>query len=319
MRIGVKSVLLSICAWAIITRSDQCSSCNADESLALLQLRKDGSDPDTRLPDHWNTVAKNISLLGETDGAARKAHLGGRSFQALEASREQQAEFAMTNCTASKWIFIWSTGRAGSTTVMSMLNHLPGVYLSGENEALAESIEQLAYRTLSLKEHGSNSENGAWFNRPDEEAITAAARMWICALRSDAPRGAGYRGFKELASRSLGQIHVMRELFPDAYHILNFRKDLTAQTQSNFHAYYNDTEEMLLQHLEDMRNAAYGANVFELPLEEFSPEKFNEMIGWLGMETNCRFTSVIHQNNGQTSDGYGEDTRDPLTCSQSKD
>jgi hypothetical protein len=202
---------------------------------------------------------------------------------------------------------------------MSMLNHLPGVYLTGENQALVESLEQLSARTLNLNQRGGkdHSENDAWFNDPDEEKIRTAVRMWICALRGDAPDDSvQYRGFKELSTRSIGQIEVVRKLFPDAYHILNYRMNLTAQAQSSFHAYWNDTEELMLSNLEDMRNAAYGAKVFELPLEEFSLEKFNQLIEWLGMENSCRFTSVIHQNDADISSGYGEDTSNPVTCSQ---
>lgn len=313
MRIGVKSVLFfyqSFCARAVFTRVDQCSPlCFADEeSVSFLQLRKIRSGLEAQMQELQSSMPDDVSLSSEEgpQGDARDAHLYGGSFR----TREQQDELAMANCSTSKWIFIWSTGRAGSTTVLTMLNHLPGVYLSGENKGLADSLGHLSHNTLGLRHRADN----AWLNTPDPEMVKELARMWICALRSDAPDdSAEYRGFKELAHRSVTQIRAIRHLFPDAYHILNFRNNLTAQMHSAFHAHQHTSEEQLISELEDMRDAVNGANVFELPLEEFSAEKFNSMVDWLGMDTSCTFRSVVHQND---NGGYSvKDDSDPVVCS----
>ena len=44
-------------------------------------------------------------------------------------------------------------------------------------------------------------------------------------------------------------------------------------------------------------------NVFDLPLEEFSVAKFNELLSFLGIG-GCKFTRVVHANNGARGDGF---------------
>ena len=44
-------------------------------------------------------------------------------------------------------------------------------------------------------------------------------------------------------------------------------------------------------------------NVFDLPLEEFSVAKFNELLSFLGIG-GCKFTRVVHANDGARGDGY---------------
>ena len=49
---------------------------------------------------------------------------------------------------AKEWVFILSTGRAGSTSIMEALNALPNVKISGENQASLEAAAELLGRHL---------------------------------------------------------------------------------------------------------------------------------------------------------------------------
>jgi len=44
-------------------------------------------------------------------------------------------------------------------------------------------------------------------------------------------------------------------------------------------------------------------NVFDLPLEEFSVAKYNELLSFLGIG-GCKFTRVLHANDGARGDGF---------------
>jgi hypothetical protein len=324
MWFGLKTLVfnlcLCICAIFVYSQNNTCQLCNAsplivadDEIFALLQLHKVNSK---HAPPEEFTSTAEAALFGkdEADSEAREAHFVGGSFRTGKASGEKEDELAMADCNTSKWIFIWSTGRAGSTTIMSMLNHLPGIYLSGENHALADKLDSMRGETTKLASGAHVTEDASWYNHPNDEMLKSAVRMWICALRGDAPDSAEYRGFKELSHRSVTQIDTIVDVFPDAYHILNFRSNLTAQMESDFHGIQHTTEEALTSQVEAMRSSLSGKTVFEFPLEDFSTEKFNSIIEWLGMSTSCRFDFVLHQNDGGVDDRWTRDDGDPVTC-----
>lgn len=62
---------------------------------------------------------------------------------------------SMSSCRSHAWLFVLSTGRSGSTTILNMLNAIPQIKLSGENgnllpmlnNALEHSIHWQALRT----------------------------------------------------------------------------------------------------------------------------------------------------------------------------
>ena len=50
-------------------------------------------------------------------------------------------------------------------------------------------------------------------------------------------------------------------------------------------------------------------DTFLLPLEDFSVEKMNELLRWIGL-THCNYTDILHENNH----GYQADHRSVLNC-----
>lgn len=59
-------------------------------------------------------------------------------------------------------LFIWGTGRSGSTTVLEMLNLVPCVSLSGENVEFMKDMKSLVSAMMSL-----NHKTGALLNEID--------------------------------------------------------------------------------------------------------------------------------------------------------
>jgi len=309
MWVGLRSSLLSLYATftGLVDRS--CVSCiAADESLALLQLRK-ASFPRFQGRNLETTTSVNVAYMTRKAEAQADALEGISAFfsgsmQERHAIREKQRRHqSMTHgCDTSKWIFIWGTGRSGSTTVLSMLNHLPGVYLSGENYALADKLNSVLIDTAKLESPtdvpGYSTQDSAWYNKPNMQMLNESVRLWVCALRGDVsdvqPAENVYRGFKEITHHSTSQIAVIRDAFPGAYHIINYRRNVSAQ-QHDFLEEVPDPE--FKSQLQSMRDSLKNeSKVYELPLEDFSAQRFNEIIEWLGLTTSCRFDWVVHQN-----------------------
>lgn len=306
MWVGLKSILCYFYAMFTGLEDQCCFSCiAADDSVALLQLRTVWS-PHVPKRNLETTNSANVAYMSGKAGAQADALDGISAFfsgsvQERLAIREKQRSHQMMThaCDTSKWIFIWGTGRSGSTTVLSMLNHLPGVYLSGENYALADKLNAVKIDTVKLESPidtpGYSTQDSAWYNKPDTQMLNESIRLWVCALRGDVPatQDVKYRGFKEITHHSTSQIAVIRDSFPNAYHIINYRRNVHAQ-QHDFHE--GTTDKQFADQLESMREELKDSNVFELPLEDFSAQRFNVIIGWLGLSTSCRFDWVVHQN-----------------------
>jgi hypothetical protein len=61
-------------------------------------------------------------------------------------------------------LFIWGTGRSGSTTILEMLNLVPCISLSGENGEFIPLMKR-----LSTTSHALNGGGGAWLNNIDSD------------------------------------------------------------------------------------------------------------------------------------------------------
>lgn len=196
-----------------------------------------------------------------------------------------------------QWIFIWATGRSGSTTILDMLNSVPCVSLSGENGDFIREMMQLDRTTRNL-----NGRKGAWLTDIDDAMLVSAQKSWIGALTR---RHANYSGFKEIRTES---IPFIKNLFPQAFHIFNYRKNHSLQLQSEFQRSSSDSD--LIFQETSIRKLLRTERVIEFPLEEFSVERFNFLLRWIGIRR-YRFARVLHSNDG----GYGSDER--ATCTTS--
>ena len=122
--------------------------------------------------------------------------------------------------------------------------------------------------------------------------------QWKRGQQQSSTRTELVSGFKEIR---IDSIPFIIEMFPGAYHIVNYQKNHSAQLQSQFHRQSRDI--YLVQREAMMKKYLREQNVFELALEDFSVERFNSILKWIGI-TPYQYSDVLHSNNK----GYNSDT-----------
>ena len=95
-------------------------------------------------------------------------------------------------------LFIWGTGRSGSTTILEMLNQVPCISLSGENGDFMKDMDSLSSYMMYL-----NHRNGAWFNEIDEVLRDRAEELLIQSLTMNHQ---AFWGFKEIRTERIPMI-----------------------------------------------------------------------------------------------------------------
>eukprot|EP00040_Diaphanoeca_grandis_P043548 m.268400 g.268400 ORF g.268400 m.268400 type:complete len:268 (+) comp78342_c0_seq1:188-991(+) len=215
-------------------------------------------------------------------------------------------------CHDNKWVFVVATGRSGSTTIMSMLNSVPGMYISGENLNIEGSFLDLITKATTTGFDERLKNKGAWAHKKVNRT------KLLCDLQLYARDAIGvtpnlkptieFIGWKEIRYGSIAQLDFLLTLFPCAKIIVNVRKDVMQQYNSqkkSWHLNHSTADEEAdvrsLQKRTDMTVAwekkQNPANTFFLPLEEFTIERFNEMIRWIGVDSgSCVFKHIAHTN-----------------------
>lgn len=207
-------------------------------------------------------------------------------------------------CSQVTWLFILSTGRSGSTTILGMLNQIPTISLSGENRPVYETLHQLKEETINITIDHPNSYS--WLNHPNRTRVRNQLCSWILNLAPN--RTAHIHGFKEIHIGPL--LPLLMDDFPEAKFIFNFRENITAQLNSAFfgrHPLKAAKKTIMEKNVEITRAMKIlpTARVFSLPLEDFDVEHFNSLLDWLNIR-DYRFTCVIHHITG----GYTSSHRD---------
>jgi hypothetical protein len=199
------------------------------------------------------------------------------------------------------WLFIISTGRAGSTTILDMVNFIsPDIYIRGETHGMPN-------RLMDLQQHIENipdKESGAYYSKynvywetflPEYRQIMFKLLGYITDYRVKTV------GFKFVSIKSLRRLEWLHMLFPNARFIINWRKDIKALERSiknaNFRALDIKYIENWSKSLHSWAESMPENQIFNLPLEDFSLEKFNELLHWLGY-TGCEYLKLIHNNKG---------------------
>ena len=267
-------------------------------------------------PSHraaWQQVQAQMSLINSTNN-------------------RRNAGVASCNLCSNEWVFILSTGRAGSTSTLESLNAIPGVHLSGENQASLQAAADLFGRHEEVKRRastiGTASELAAIADgNADEHELLCIMQNWFRDLVGGDP-GDYVLGFKELVTlpsqatvhdggkdhhrhrppaRHLaigsdgtpGWLTFLDRLFPCARIVFNTRDDTAAQAKSAFHK----TQGTTLQDL-NVLNAAVKqlhkrrgvAASFHITKEQLSPTAYTQLAKWLGLD--CQFAEIPWSNDG---------------------
>eukprot|EP00440_Ansanella_granifera_P064255 gb/GFBE01069663.1/.p1 GENE.gb/GFBE01069663.1/~~gb/GFBE01069663.1/.p1 ORF type:complete len:300 (+),score=53.60 gb/GFBE01069663.1/:1-900(+) len=221
-------------------------------------------------------------------------------------------------------VFVVSSGRAGSTSIMHMLNLIPGYDIKGENLRMWGSIYKMYAELDSNYRNFESSKLYAWrrsAERNRTEMLCGLRTMVLAELSPSA--GARVVGFKEHRwsfDQDLKDLETLMEVFPCAKVVLNYREDLEQQLISQSRA-FGDFD----YHITDAANKAlhkfasrHASRSFVLPLEQFSVERFNELLHFLGEDGHCRYITVVHDNDGldftQTPDPL---LREAINCTSS--
>uniref|UniRef100_A0A7S1B2K3 Protein-tyrosine sulfotransferase n=1 Tax=Noctiluca scintillans TaxID=2966 RepID=A0A7S1B2K3_NOCSC len=202
-----------------------------------------------------------------------------------------------------KWQFIVGPGRSGTTTAMMMIDEIPGYYVTGENKGLVNDLQEIFENTQSRLPSltGALRRDGAI----SEQHLLCAMQDLVRASLGAFDEGhITTIGFKEIRFKTQEDMTFVHKLFPCAKFIVVTRRNPGEAVGSGWW-----TEENIASNLEQTRmleswQSRNHAISFQLHLEDFSVERFNEMLAWMNV-TGCAYTQVAHSNQGGYSDGRG--------------
>jgi len=259
------------------------------------------------------------------------------SVESLVEEELRKGDSVQCDLCRQDWVIILATGRSGSTSVLQMLNALPGFFVAGEHAGTINDLMHV-WRNIfrnkgaplgwpskdPLVGFKSDTQSiGPWFHAEHSEMKV------LCTLQSAAQLLLGEvdtstystLGFKEIRYASPDILDFLTRLFPCARFIVNVRKNIEAQASSAFwnRTTYDDAVKTLETETRNLREwqAKDASKRFLLELESFSPDLFNRMLAWLGV-TGCRYMQVAHVNDRGSYDHIASEAVISGSCSKSK-
>lgn len=195
---------------------------------------------------------------------------------------------------AQKWLFILSTGRSGSTTLLETMNLIPNIRLIGEHAGALNFLFDMV--------HAANVTDPRRLQ--EVQLLLQDILAHLDPPSKKDPPVSRYRnvlGFKELRYSSAARVKSLKQVFPCSRFIFNFREDTGAQIKSGFFAQKSNSK--TVEYLEGRNTeekelyALYKSSSYLMPLEDFSPWKFTAMLKWLvGPSFNCSYSNICHSN-----------------------
>lgn len=231
-----------------------------------------------------------------------------------------------------KFLFIIASGRSGSTTLLNMVNELPGCSLSGENDGQLHAWHEL-YRKFTQTQRripysdyqveyekpieGPGRGRGAWSHQVIHDwEFYEMLQDWVfehTGLRNET----GYynrahqdfigkvdivRGNKEIRYNNPQILEFISKAFPCAKFIFNCRRE-TFQEQSHsgfLQLQPNRTSDELKRQADFLRKYSKKPHMADRSLvmymEDFDDlEKWNTIASWLDRPF-CTFSDIFHDN-----------------------
>jgi len=312
---------------------------NDEESLPLsAEQRGEKSGGDRATRGDWPSIASKYSVASYVLNLILCVFLVAVAFWSISAKWEREAQTKASTvhessyyenwcpgCTdpvlcSRRFLFIVATGRSGSTTVMNMVNQIPGVYVSGENNMILRSLSDFnkgvdSWRNsfnASFAKRIKSGHLGSWgharINKTNVYSDLQSLIWHTFAPPANMSGDIEVRGFKEIRW-SPEHLSFLAQVCPCSRFILNFRNDLQAQHKSAFQKSKSIDELEATQSL-DVAVRSLNRPVFSLPLESFNVPEFNKLAAWMGVR--CNFNRVLHANGGMS--GYEEDWGGHVGC-----
>uniref|UniRef100_A0A7S1RBC7 Protein-tyrosine sulfotransferase n=1 Tax=Alexandrium catenella TaxID=2925 RepID=A0A7S1RBC7_ALECA len=215
---------------------------------------------------------------------------------------------------ATKWLFVMSTGRSGSTTVLEMMGSVPGFYLAGENGGMMnKQFDMFKHMRLA-----GNSGCSAWAHGPiSQHGMFCAIQYYITeAIGAAAFQATHTIGFKEIRWGVDATVaNFMLQVFPCARFIISTRLDLIKQLASESQAEWSyDTNLKKATSMLEKWQSNHRDKATLIHLEQFSVNWFNMLLRWLNV-TDCSFKSLVHTNDdGRTTIRHEHNNLTEGTC-----
>jgi len=192
---------------------------------------------------------------------------------------------------SQKWLFIFATGRSGSSTILDMVDGVPFVYIAGENKQFMTQVREM----YEMPERT--------YNMLQNHTMLCHVQGLLRDLLNFDNDAIFITGFKEISHCNWEDLRFFQRAFPCAKYILNYRKDLEKQIRSGM--YRGRDQDKMRDKIEDrtetlIRFADRHADiVYHMPLEEFGLDLFNNLLRWMGVH-DCNFTRMVHSNSHGT-------------------
>lgn len=241
-----------------------------------------------------------------------------------------------------RFLFIISTGRAASTTLLDMINHLPNVRLAGENNNelyIASQLEKnlKGYGFNGLRSNVPAKASGAWFHHSIPKQSMACTIQKVLHTINPPPKEVqqqiisnegngitldGYEtsqivGAKMIRIQNgkwtpLEAAEFFKYNFPCAKYIVNTRLEKDSQAASVLANFVSpNTLEKVVEKLKrkDDFLTKFAQHMGEdkarlIYMEDWVNDvmHLNEVVEWLGFR-NCQYDKVLHSN----ANGYERD------------
>ena len=294
------------------------------------------------VPFNISIVGKSMTKFAAADPPVSSPIVRLDAQNATQSHKTSWCPYATCNdspvCSPCKrrFLFIVASGRSGSTTLLSMMNMLPNVRLSGENNNelfVISGLETNLRRDKKKHILHEPAQTGPWkHNQIPDQALSCPMQKVVETL-DIAPNEVLENIHQEpFRSEEEGKILGVKTIriqqgnwgpkkaadffkrnFPCSRIIVNYRSDSEAQLNSTSNLGWRSvTEDSLIKtnhFLEAFANNLGDDMSKIIDMTEWSKDVsvINNVVDWLGFE-HCHFKSLMHENHG----GFGRDSSDNL-------
>lgn len=231
--------------------------------------------------------------------------LQGRLDLVADRRSKQSRELLCTSSDCTPAVFIVSSGRTGSTSILHMLNLIPGYDIKGGNMMLWPDVydmNKVREEDFKIYQHSGLY---AWHHangRNETELMCSMKMMLLGELNpSEHARVIGYKAIKWRFEEDLKDLELLMEAFPCAKVILSKRRSIDDQLLSQGEV-FGSMDYYATEHANkamDKFAKHHSDRSFSLDLEDFDVEHFNTLLGFLGEDDKCRYVDVVHDNAGR--------------------
>ena len=213
------------------------------------------------------------------------------------------------------WLIVVGVGRSGSTTIKAMLRAIPQINMAGENHGVIRVVEGTVWspHTLGGSWGHGDIDPGRLFCSAQEFLLANIGEDKTSALLDEQAHDQRLIGYKQLIDR-IGSLDLVARVFPCARIVLNFRQNARAQYRASRRAFRTHHHVSWFQLAVDRMlqfHAEHPDRTFLLPLEEFTVDRFNELLAWIGVK-GCTYGNVLHCNSGPRAGMYTDDQMEQL-------